>query len=161
VWGARPYDEDLTGLEDLDWAKAAMKGGYAIAYVAEAPVAHVHDESFKQVMNRYRREAIAHKDIYSDQSLSMLAASRLGAANVVSDWRGALEEGRLRESAVDIVRFRTAQFAGTYQGFAQTGPVPMALKKRFYYPSSPQAHGSSAATDIGRQIDYGRSTISE
>jgi rhamnosyltransferase len=161
VWESRPYDEDLTGLEDLDWAKAAMKGGYDIAYIAEAPVAHVHDETFKQVMNRYRREAIAHKDIYSEQGLSMLTASRLAAANMLSDYRAALEEGRLRESAVDIARFRTAQFAGTYQGFAQTGPVPRALKERFYYPSSPQSRRSSASTDIGRQIDYGRSTVSK
>jgi rhamnosyltransferase len=159
AWEIRPYDEDLTGLEDLDWAKAAMKRGETIAYVAEAPVAHVHDETFKQVMNRYRREAIAHKEIYSEQGLSMLAASRLAAANMLSDYRGALEEGRFRESAVDIARFRTAQFAGTYQGFAQTGPVPTALKKRFYYPSSTQGRRPSASTDIGRQIDYGRSTV--
>jgi rhamnosyltransferase len=160
AWEGRPYDEDLTGLEDLDWAKAAMKRGHAIAYVAEAPVAHVHDESFKQILNRYRREAIAHKEIYSDQGLSMLAASRLAAVNMLSDYRGALEDQRFLETAVDIVRFRTAQFAGTYQGFAQTGPVPMALKKRFYYPSSSERR-SSASTDIGREIDYGRSTVSK
>lgn len=159
VWERRPYDEHLTGLEDLDWAKAAMKDGHSIAYVAKAPVVHVHDESFKQVMNRYRREAIAHKEIYSEQGLSIFTASMLAAANILSDYRGALEQGRFRASAADIFRFRTAQFAGTYQGFAQTGPVPTALKKRFYYPPSAGRSVAPDAADIGRQIDYRRSTV--
>lgn len=30
-----PYNEELTGLEDLDWAKRAMKKGYYIAYTRE------------------------------------------------------------------------------------------------------------------------------
>ena len=64
VWEELPYDEELTGLEDLDWAKRAMDRGLAISYVAEAPVVHVHDESVATIVNRYRREAIAHKQIY-------------------------------------------------------------------------------------------------
>ncbi len=36
LWEKNPYDETLTGLEDLAWAKRAKEQGYAIAYVAEA-----------------------------------------------------------------------------------------------------------------------------
>ena len=39
VWAEQPYDEDLTGLEDLDWAKRAPAAGQLLSYVAEAPVA--------------------------------------------------------------------------------------------------------------------------
>ena len=35
LWEKNPYDETLTGLEDLAWAKRAKEQGYAIAYVAE------------------------------------------------------------------------------------------------------------------------------
>jgi len=42
---------------------AALKRGERIAYIAEAPVVHVHRESWSQLTNRYRREAIAHRRI--------------------------------------------------------------------------------------------------
>jgi rhamnosyltransferase len=155
AWEQRPYDEQLTGLEDLDWAKHAMEAGHSIAYVAEAPVVHVHEESFKQVVNRYRREAIAHKDIYNDQEMGMATAARLAAINILGDYREALHEGRLQENAMDIPRFRLAQFIGTYRGFSQSGPVTDILKRRFYYPS---ANGNMASdregSAIGRPIDY-------
>jgi rhamnosyltransferase len=155
AWEERHYDEHLTGLEDLDWAKHAMEAGHSIAYVAEAPVVHVHEESFKQVINRYRREAIAHKDIYNDQEMGMATAARLAAINILGDYKEALRDGRLQENAVDIPRFRLAQFIGTYRGFSQSGPVTDVLKRRFYYPS---ANGNIADdhhnSEIGRPIDY-------
>jgi rhamnosyltransferase len=155
VWQEHPYDEQLTGLEDLDWAKAAMDRGYTITYLAEAPVIHVHNESFAQVFNRYRREAIAHKGIYNDQEMGIGTAARLAIANILGDYREALKLGRLQENLADIPRFRLAQFLGTYQGFAQSGPVTDALRRRFYYPSSvARAHGDDQAVEIGRRIDY-------
>ena len=155
VWDERPYDEQLTGLEDLDWAKHAMEAGHSIAYVAEAPVVHVHDESFKQVINRYRREAIAHKDIYNDQEMGMATAARLAAINIFGDYREALRDGHFQENAVDIPRFRIAQFIGTYRGFSQSGPVTDVLRRRFYYPStSGNIASDHRSSDIGRPIDY-------
>lgn len=155
AWEQRPYDEQLTGLEDLDWAKYAMESGHSIAYVAEAPVVHVHDESLRQVFNRYRREAIAHKDIYNDQEMGMATAARLATINIVGDYREALKTHRLRENILDIPRFRAAQFLGTYRGFAQSGPVTDVLKRRFYYPSSKgSVSADQDASEVGRPIDY-------
>ena len=155
VWSQQPYDEHLTGLEDLDWAKRALASGYVASYVAEAPVAHVHDETYAQIVNRYRREAIAHKQIYSEQQMRLPTAVRRGASNVASDMTAARREHVLDVStAVDIVRFRVAQFYGTYRGFAQRGPVPDLLAKRFYYPSDDfDATGTPDAT-LGQLIDY-------
>ena len=155
VWEQQAYDEQLTGLEDLDWAKHAMQKGHAIAYVAEAPVVHVHDESFGQVVNRYRREAIAHKAIYHEQGMSCATAARLAAVNMLSDYREAARVGCLRHNALDIPRFRTAQFLGTYRGFLQSGPVTDVLRRRFYYPlPNGTASGGSSAGAPGRAIDY-------
>jgi rhamnosyltransferase len=155
VWERRPYDEELTGLEDLDWAKYAMENGHSIAYVAEAPVVHVHDESFMQVFNRYRREAIAHKDIYNDQEMGVVTAARLAAINILGDYREAARTHRLRENLGDVPRFRVAQFLGTYRGFAQSGPVTDVLKRRFYYPSSEAAVAANRRPgDLGKAIDY-------
>ncbi|MEJ7783672.1 MAG: glycosyltransferase family A protein [Solirubrobacteraceae bacterium] len=155
VWEQHAYDEQLTGLEDLDWAKHAMQEGHAIAYVAEAPVVHVHEESFSQVVNRYRREAIAHKAIYHEQEMSWATAARLAAVNVFGDYREAQRVGCLRKNVLDIPRFRTAQFLGTYRGFMQSGPVTDVLRRRFYYPlPNGTASGDSSANAPGRAIDY-------
>lgn len=155
VWEERPYDEQLTGLEDLDWAKHAMEIGHSIAYVAEAPVVHVHHESFAQVVNRYQREAIAHKDIYADQEMGVVAATRLAALNILGDYREAARAGVLRHTVLEIPRFRTAQFVGTYRGFAQSGPVTDILKRRFYYSSSNgPAPTARELEGLGRVIDY-------
>jgi len=56
LWQLNPYDETLTGLEDLAWGKWAKEQGYAIAYMAEAEIIHVHNETPKGIFNRYRSE---------------------------------------------------------------------------------------------------------
>lgn len=156
LWEQLPYDEYLTGLEDLHWAKRALDRGQVLAYVAEAPVAHVHEERFAQVVNRYRREAIAHKQIYDDQKMPLTDAARLATANVFSDWRAAFRAQSVPRTYLSIGKFRAAQFLGTYQGFAQQGPVPALLKRRFYYPddSGAATRSSSLAGAEHRPIDY-------
>src|SRR3972149_2973888 len=63
LWERNRYDESLTGLEDLAWAKWAKEQGGEIAYAAEAEIIHVHNETPHVVFNRYRREAMAFKQI--------------------------------------------------------------------------------------------------
>jgi rhamnosyltransferase len=154
-WASVPYDEELTGLEDLDWASKALERGRRIAYVAEAPVVHLHDERFAQTRNRYRREAIAHRRIFKDPSMSRLEAVRLFLANTATDYVHAARDGKLAGNLTSIPRFRLAQFLGTWEGFAQRGEVPPELRRRFYYPRSMRADSASAAgTDIGSPIEY-------
>jgi glycosyltransferase involved in cell wall biosynthesis len=156
IWEEQRYDEHITGLEDLEWAKRAVAAGLVLAYVAEAVVVHTHDEDFRQVVNRYRREAIAHKQIYDEQGMTIGSAIRLGTANILGDIRSARVQGALASNLRDIIEFRSAQFYGTYRGFRQQGPVPELLRQRFYYP--PSAEHKVAPDDVGcgpgRVIDY-------
>ena len=152
-WEKVPYDEDLTGLEDLDWAARALDRGLGISYVAEAPVVHLHDERFAQTLNRYRREAIAHKRIFKDQRMSRLEAMRLLASNVAHDYIHAARDRKLLGNVLSIPRFRTAQFVGTYEGFAQRGDVPAELRRRFYYPRGIRRR-EPARSEIGSPIAY-------
>jgi glycosyltransferase involved in cell wall biosynthesis len=154
LWEEQPYDEQLTGLEDMDWAARMLARGHALSYVADATVVHVHDESFRQIVNRYRREAIAHKLIHPDQRVGLATAVRLTAANIAGDLRSAHRQGVLRDHVLDIPQFRIGQFYGTYRGFRQEGPVTEMLKRRFYYP--PEAEHPSPNVDGagGRRIDY-------
>jgi glycosyltransferase involved in cell wall biosynthesis len=157
IWEKLRYDEHLTGLEDLDWAKRAMQGGHCVAYVAEAPVVHVHDETFGQTLNRYRREAIAHREIYRDQRVRRVEALRLAIRNIGRDYLDARAVGELRRNLLEIPKFRVAQFYGTYQGFAQHGPVTDQLKRRFFYPEEASLSAQRRSPDypiIGSAIDY-------
>lgn len=153
-WESHPYDEELTGLEDLDWAKRATDRGQSVAYVAEATVVHAHDESWTQLVNRYRREAIAHKRIYHEHRMGAWEAIRLAAANIASDYVHAAREGVLHRNLGSIPVFRTAQFWGTYRGFAQRGPASAALRRHFYYPHGWRRQESTPTPPTAKRIDY-------
>lgn len=134
IWQEFPYDEQLTGLEDIDWAKRVQEAGYDISYASEAEIVHVHDETPTEIFNRYRREAYAHKQILPEQSFSFFDFASLFVKNTLSDYRAALGESELLESLIGIPKFRFLQFAGTYRGFIKKGQISDRLWQRFYYP---------------------------
>ena len=142
-WQRRPYDEQLTGLEDLDWARWALTEGGRIVYRADASIAHIHNEHFSRIRNRYRREAIAHRRIFDDQRMGALEALMLFAANVGRDYLAAIPRKQLFKNLIDIPVFRAGQYLGTWEGFRTRGDVSSELKRRFYYPK-PLSRRSSA-----------------
>ncbi len=163
VWEQLPYDETLTGLEDIDWAQRAKTLGYRIAYVAEAEVIHLHDETLVQIYNRYRREAMALKRIFPHERFSFWHFLRLFAGNTLTDGRYALKQGELMRYLSDIINFRLMQFWGTYRGFREHGPVRAELRQRLYYPltgGSP-AGVSTVEKQSGSRIDYGELNLYE
>ena len=133
-WEALPYDETLTGLEDLDWAQRALDKGGRIVYRADATIAHIHEETFARTRNRYRREAIAHRRIFNDQHLGALESLGLFLANVGRDYAAAIPRRRLRGNLVAIPMFRAAQHLGAWEGFRTRGEITADLRRRFYYP---------------------------
>ena len=150
LWQRFPYDESLTGLEDIAWAKTVLESGYRICYQADAEIVHVHEETYAQIYNRYRREAIAMKSIFPEEHFNLADFLRLYASNVGSDLYHAWHDGQLLGSLGSIFGFRLMQFLGTYRGFGLHGPVPSDLKQRFYYPNrltrmttqTPEKHSS-------------------
>ncbi|MCA1899817.1 MAG: glycosyltransferase family 2 protein [Chloroflexi bacterium] len=133
LWEKNPYDETLTGLEDLAWAKWAKERGHAIAYVAEAEIIHVHNETPRGVYNRYRREAMALRKIYPEAHFNFYDFLRLTAANIFSDLWHAAREGVLVKNLVSIFWFRFMQFHGTRMGHRETSLVTPQLRETFYY----------------------------
>lgn len=151
VWQETPYDETLTGLEDLDFAKKALGRGYKIAYVADAPVVHVHEETWSTIRNRYRREAMAYARIEGSK-MSLPRAIGLALSNIASDYREAVKANLLRSNALSIPQFRFAQFIGAWQGFREPDHVSARLLERFYYPAESQTVELPPAP--GRKIVY-------
>ncbi|HNN13315.1 MAG TPA: glycosyltransferase family 2 protein [Anaerolineales bacterium] len=133
LWNEHPYDETLTGLEDLEWGKWAKGEGYKIAYVADAEIVHIHDETPRGVYNRYRREAMALRRIYPESNFNLYDFLRLAVTNILSDLWHAIRERVLFKSIVSIFWFRLAQFHGTRMGHRETSLVTPQLRETFYY----------------------------
>lgn len=148
LWEVHPYDETLSGLEDIAWAKWAIEGGYMIAYVAEAEIIHVHEDTPRGVYNRYRREAMAFKHIFPHERFSILDFFRLTGSNIAIDLIQAARQRRLYGNLRSILWFRFLQFWGTYRGFHQAGPLTWELRKTFYYPKLMETPGN----EQGRRI---------
>lgn len=153
VWEHLRYDETLTGLEDLDFARRLQQRGGRIAYVPEAVVAHVHEETLAQVFNRYRREAMALRQIYPAERFHAGNFAGFLAANVIADLHHAWNDGKLRSSARDVLAFRLMQAWGTYRGYATRGAVTSELRRKFYYPTRAGETPSGRAAS-GRPIEY-------
>jgi len=133
LWEKNPYDETLTGLEDLAWAKWVKEQGYDIAYVAEAEIIHVHNETPRGVFNRYRREAMAFKQIHPEANFNYYDFVRLTTMNILSDVWHAARERVLWKNIASIFWFRFMQFYGTRLGYRESGLLTPQLREIFYY----------------------------
>lgn len=133
LWEQHPYDETLTGLEDVAWGKWAKEQGYKIAYVAEAEVLHIHNETPRGVYNRYRREAMALRRIYPEAHFNFYDFLRLTLSNIFSDLWHAARERVLLKNLGSIFWSRFMQFYGTRIGHRETSLVTPQLRETFYY----------------------------
>ncbi|MBP6177539.1 MAG: glycosyltransferase family 2 protein [Anaerolineales bacterium] len=141
LWEKNNYDETLTGLEDLAWAKWAKEQGHAISYVAEAEIIHVHNETPRGVYNRYRREAMALRRIYPEAHFNFYDFLRLTATNILSDLWHAARERVLLKNISSIFWFRYMQFHGTRIGHRETSLVTPQLRETFYYARGKKLEG--------------------
>lgn len=139
LWQKNPYDESLTGLEDLAWGKWLQSQGRSIAYLAEAEIVHIHNETPKGVRNRYRREAMAFKRIYPEAHFNIYDFLRMTASNIFNDSVHAARERVLLKVIPEIFWFRFNQFWGTYQGYRQSAEWSWSLRQTFYYPRGLEA----------------------
>ncbi len=148
LWQIQPYDETLTGLEDLAWAKWMQSNGHGLAYVAEAEIIHLHHETPTGVRNRYRREAMAFKRIYPEAHFNAYDFLRMTGSNIFNDlWHAARQKVMLKSFA-GIFWFRFNQFWGTYQGYRQSPEWNWQLRQTFYYP-----RGTDAVEGPRREIE--------
>jgi len=134
LWEGHPYDEQLTGLEDLAWSSWAKEQGYSIAYAADAEIIHIHLETMKQVHNRYRREAIAMKQILPASQFSIRNMISMIIRKSVKDISQARRDRVLLKEILNILRFRIFQYLGTWQGYRYSGKIDLQLHQQFYYP---------------------------
>lgn len=135
VWESYKFDEEVTGLEDMVLAKAIMKDGGRIGYVADAAVYHIHEESFGQTKKRYYREALTLREIMPEVQLHFGDFIRYVAAAISHDTRKALRSRQFR-LIPEAVLFRIMQYWGAYRGHNEHRVLSRAQKEDYYYPRS-------------------------
>ncbi len=136
AWQTHPFDEDLTGLEDMDLSKRLHGLGHKIGYVAEAPVFHHHQESWAGIRRRFEREALALRSIMPEVQLSRLDLLRCVIASTWGDWRSAARHGIRSTSRADMLRYRWNQYLGSYRGNHEHRRLSQDLKQRYFYPQN-------------------------
>jgi glycosyltransferase involved in cell wall biosynthesis len=152
-WERDRYDEQLTGCEDIDWARRVTTRGRRVAYVPGAAVVHVHHETTRQVYRRYKREALALAHMYPGLGIRPLHACALTLAQVRADVTDARRTTRGWRAFVDIVGYRAAQYAGAMSLTGRIDMVPAGLAARYFaIDGEPAAteHPIRAAVEVGR-----------
>jgi glycosyltransferase involved in cell wall biosynthesis len=134
VWDRYRFDEELTGLEDMELGRRLVEAGMKIAYVPSASVYHYHHESWAQVKRRYEREALALHKIMPSVHVTLADATRYFFAGVLGDWAKAINQRRLLRKAGEIVAFRFCQFLGAWRGHNMHRQVSRAMKEHYFFP---------------------------
>ena len=119
IWQKYPFDECLTGLEDLYLSKHLVNIGMKLGYVAEAAVYHYHDESWSRICNRYKREAIALRLVMPDLHINWLDFIKYLVSSIWFDFFTAWQHGKLGKNCASIILFRLMQLWGSYRGIRQ------------------------------------------
>lgn len=152
VWESYRFDETLPGLEDIELCHRFYQDGLISTYVPEAVVVHVHNESWKKIQNRYRREAIALVSFEPQAKIGAHQAVNLMIRHCLRDWREAVSQRRLYKVFLEILSFRSAQFLGAYRGGKVSKPNRDLLQV-LYYPNK-DLHSSKSTDEKRQQIDY-------
>jgi rhamnosyltransferase len=140
AWESFRFDEQLTGLEDMYLAKRLTEAGMKVAYVADASVSHIHDESSRQIRTRYEREAYALHQIMPQLHFTLRDFLRFFVSGVLADSAAALREKRLFREFPEIFMFRLMHYWGTYRGNHQVRQLSADLKFRYFYPKDVERH---------------------
>jgi glycosyltransferase involved in cell wall biosynthesis len=156
LWLLHPYDETLSGLEDLEWGKWALERGYRMVYRADAAVCHIHEERASGIKRRYMREAIAFRRLFPDSHLTFWEFSRLLVLNVLRDLATAVRRGVLVSRFFEVLLFRTMQYWGTYRGMNYRSALTHELIVKFYYPRTwrptPSGPETPSAVERGHEM---------
>jgi len=134
VWNQHRYNEELTGLEDMELAKRLVMMGMKIGYVAEATIYHIHEETWQKIKIRYEREAIALHRIMPEVQITFRDFLRYFSSGVLLDFRVAVQEKVFFERFFEIIMFRMMQYWGTYRGNRQTRKLSRKMKEAYFYP---------------------------
>lgn len=136
IWHKFKFNEQVTGLEDMELSKRLCQQEGKVAYVAEACVYHIHNEQWSQTRRRYERESIALQVIMPEVHVSLMDMIRYIWVSIISDSKAALQERCFKKEFIGIIKFRLAQFIGSYRGNHEHRTLSNKRKENYFYPKS-------------------------
>ncbi len=156
AWEQFHFDEELTGLEDMELALRLTKQGGKIAYIGDAAVFHYHSEDWHIIERRFEREAIALQHILPHVHIRTYDLIRYVFSSVWMDWRSAWQERIFTNKAWEILLYRVWQYWGSYKGNHDHRKLSHADKEVYFYPSTTPSLSNPRATDndmSGKSLD--------
>lgn len=135
AWERHLFDEEVTGLEDMELANRLVASGGKVGYIAEAAVFHFHSESWPQVRRRFEREAIALRKIMPHLHVSVLDAARYIVTSVYKDYVAAKSEKGMKRDFMDILLYRWNQYLGGWIGNQEHRKISFEDKEKYFYPT--------------------------
>jgi 2-desacetyl-2-hydroxyethyl bacteriochlorophyllide A dehydrogenase len=148
LWETQPFNEQLTGLEDLDWARKIHHRGYRICYAGESVVHHVHRESLPQLYRRFYREAIACREVIPRYRMTILDAMHGLAYNIPADLIYALRRRVSLGQILAIPMNRMIEYWATLRGLSAYTRVNGRLRNTL--TNVPQAMASVVVSGAGK-----------
>lgn len=136
LWLEEPFDESLTGLEDIDWARKVQRRGFRVHYAADAAVYHIHEESARKIYRRFLREGIAFKRIFPGSRFSGLDLVKNLLRSVAGDLLYGLQYRKSIRKLLEIPPMRLAEFLGTYHGIRSHRRRRQELRAQVGFPQS-------------------------
>jgi rhamnosyltransferase len=136
LWQKLLFAENLTGLEDMDFAKRAGEAFAArLSYVPDAVVYHHHQETWRQVKRRFEREAYALQHIMPELHFTTIDAIRCFLSGARLDLHQ-MRLGFVRPNAIkEVLLFRFCQFYGAWKGHHTHRELSKKRKQRYFYPA--------------------------
>ena len=135
TWLKFLFNEKITGLEDIELAKRIHENEYGkVLYAKNAIVNHYHYESFKQILNRYKRESYAMKFIHPEVSFNLIDAIRILISNLLNDFSLAIEQKKFFNKFFQILYYRLAMSMGSYLGNHLSLSISKTIKQQFFFP---------------------------
>ncbi len=132
-WYQHKFNENLTGLEDMELAQRITASGGRVGYIAEACVYHYHNETWPQVKKRFEREAIALQCIMPQVHVSFVDTLRYILISIIKDWLSAKRLASKTKLA-HILLYRWNQYWGAYKGNHQHRKLSHLEKDKYFYP---------------------------
>lgn len=159
AWQLCQFDEELTGLEDMELALRLTKQGSKIAYTSTAAVFHYHSESWRSIERRFEREAIALQHILPHVQIRKRDLVRYISCSVVMDWRNAWLDKVFISKLGEILAYRVRQYWGSYKGNHNHRKLSIADKEVYFFPtttpalSNPRSDKSTISDSLDSKIN--------
>ena len=144
-WRKYHFNEELTGLEDMELSQRLVKDGGKLGYIPEASVYHIHHETWAQVRRRFEREAIALRKIFPEISISKRDVLKYILKGIINDLFPKSGPKPSINELYNIISYRVNQFIGSYKGNNYRSTITDELKNIYFYPIP----SSSDISEIG------------